>query len=61
MLRTWDLWGFNRVAVGIFSCDDLEGLSSFGYEVLGGRKCCELGKLGKNIEKKGGSWYFMSS
>jgi hypothetical protein len=48
-------FGFNRVAVGICSIDDLKGLSSFGDEVLTGWKWCELGKLGKNNEKGGGS------
>jgi hypothetical protein len=47
---------FNRVAVGICSFDDLKGLSSFGDEVLRGRKWYKLGNLGKNNEKGGGSW-----
>ena len=44
--------GFDRIAVGIFNCDDPEELSSIGYEVLGWLNSIESGKFGKNNEKE---------
>jgi hypothetical protein len=44
--------GFDRIAVGIFNYNDLEELSSIGYEVLGGLNSIESGKFGKNNEKE---------